>query len=502
MATTESPLARDFDVIVVGSGAGGSAATYRLVRAGLRVALVEKGSRLPRDGSTLDVQRVVHDGEFKSREEWRDRAGRALVPEEYFNLGGKTKWYGAALARFGAAEFRADEAHGCRAWPLGYDDLAPYYAQIEQLLDIRRFECEPDLANMIGRLRARAPQWRAEALPLGLSPRIVREPREAAHFDGFASPQGLKSDGEVKLLELVADAPNLTVFLGRGVATFVAAAGEPQRVVGVQLVDGTVLRARAVVLAAGAMHSARLLERYLAMHELGALPAAASVGRNFKLHLLTAVLAVSPSIKTDLLRKTTLLTDNRTPHSSVQALGFDAELIATLIPRYVPRFAAKLLGERAYGFFLQTEDGSHRDNRVRGADARSDYPTLDYDPARSPAARAEHVRLVANFRRDLLRSGYVTFAQRIPLHGTAHACGTLVAGSDPRTSVVDAVGRVHGLTGLTVADSSILPRSSRVNPALTIYAWSLRAAERLAQRLAAGASHPRTTDAAVAALVE
>ena len=81
MATIESPLARDFDVIVVGSGAGGSAATYRLVRAGLRVALVEKGGRLPRDGSTLDVQRVVHDGEFKSREEWRDRDGRALVPE-------------------------------------------------------------------------------------------------------------------------------------------------------------------------------------------------------------------------------------------------------------------------------------------------------------------------------------------------------------------------------------------------------------------------------------
>ncbi len=502
MATTESPLARDFDVIVVGSGAGGSAATYRLVRAGLRVALVEKGGRLPRDGSTLDVQRVVHDGEFKSREEWRDRDGRALVPEEYFNLGGKTKWYGAALARFGAAEFRADGAHACRAWPIGYDDLAPYYAEIEQLLAIRRFDCESDLANIIGRLRARAPQWRAEALPLGLSARIVSEPREAAHFDGFASPQGLKSDGEVKLLELVARAPNLTTLLGRGVATLVGASDEPRRIVGVQLVDGTVLRARAVVLAAGAMHSARLLERYLAVHGLGALPAAASVGRNFKLHLLTAVLAVSPAKKTDLLRKTTLLLDDRAPHSSVQALGFDAELIATLIPRYVPRIAARLLGERAYGFFLQTEDGSHPDNRVRGADARSDYPTVDYDPARIPAARAEHRLLVANFRRDLLRARYVTFAQRIPLHGTAHACGTLIAGSDPRTSVVDSVGRVHGLDGLTVADSSILPRSSRVNPALTIYAWSLRAAERLAQRLDAGAHHERTTGAALMALAE
>jgi choline dehydrogenase-like flavoprotein len=209
------------------------------------------------------------------------------------------------------------------------------------------------------------------------------------------------------------------------------------------------------------------------------------VGRNFKLHLLTAVLAVSPSRKTDLLRKTTLLLDDRTPHSSVQALGFDAELITTLIPRYVPRPFARAIGARAYGFFLQTEDGSHPDNRVRGAGPTREHPLVDYDAARIPAAAAEHRELVANLRRDLLRAGYVTFAQPIGLHGTAHALGTLVAGDDPRTSVVDAVGRVHGLEGLTVADGSVLPRSSRVNPALTIYAWALRAAERLAQRLAA-----------------
>jgi choline dehydrogenase-like flavoprotein len=502
MSPTDTKVPHDFDVIVVGSGAGGSAATYRLVRAGLRVALVEKGRALPRDGRTLDVQRVVHDGEFKSKEEWRDGAGRPLVPEEYFNLGGKTKWYGAALARFRPAEFAADAAHGCRAWPIGYDALAPYYDEIERLLDIRRFDCEPDLATIIRRLRGAAPQWRAEPLPLGLSARIAHEPREAAHFDGFASPQSLKSDGEVKLLERVADAENLTTFLGRTVASFVSAPDRPERVTGVRLADGTVLRAKAVVLAAGAMHSPRLLERYLAAQGLGALPAAANVGRNFKLHLLTAVLAVSPAKKTDLLRKTTLLLDERTPHSSVQALGFDAELIATLIPRYVPRPVARWLGDRAYGFFLQTEDGSHPDNRVRGADATREHPTVDYDPARIPAAEAEHRRFVSNFRRDLLRAGYAPFAERIALHGTAHACGTLVAGTDPRTSVVDEVGRVHGLEGLVVVDGSILPRSSRVNPALTIYAFSLRAAERLAQRLAAATRVERLADAAVAEPVE
>jgi choline dehydrogenase-like flavoprotein len=502
MARTDSPLARDFDVVIVGSGAGGSAAAYSLVRAGLRVALVEKGVRLPRDGSTLDVQRVVHDGEFRSHEEWRDRHGRALVPEEYFNLGGKTKWYGAALARFRPAEFGPDEKHECRGWPIGYGDLAPYYDEVERLLGVRRFECEPDLASLIGRLRARSPHWRAEALPLGLSERIVREPHEAAHFDGFASPLGLKADADVKLLGGITSASNLTLLLGRAVVTLVGAPKDPRRIAGVQLADGTVLRARAVVLAAGAMHSARLLERYLNIHRLSGLPAAASVGRNFKLHLLTAVLAVSPGMKTDLLRKTTLLLDDRTPHSSVQALGFDAELIATLIPRYVPRRLARVIGERAYGFFLQTEDGSHPDNRVRGAGPDGDHPRLDYDAARIPAARAEHRTLIANFRRDLLRAGYVTFAQRVPLSGTAHACGTLVAGSDPRSSVVDAVGRVHGLEGLTVVDGSVLPRSSRVNPALTIYAWSLRAAEKLAQRLGASRSHLRDAATVVAALAE
>ncbi len=485
MNTAATLADRDFDVIVVGSGAGGCAAAYKLVRAGLRVALVEKGEALPRDGSTLSVQRVIRDGAFKSTEAWRDGNGRAVLPEEHFNVGGKTKWYGAALARFRPIEFAAEPEHQCRAWPVGYEDLVPYYDEIENLLGVRRIECEPDLATIIGRLRRRAPRWRAEALPMGLSPRIAAEREEAAHFDGFASAQGLKADGEVKLLAHVADAPNFVLLAGRAVDTFVGAPGRPERIVGVRLEDGTVLHAREVVLAAGAMHSPRLLQRYLASARLEHVPGAAAVGRNFKLHLLTAMLAISPGRKTDLIRKTTLLLNERVPHSSVQALGFDAELIAALFPRFVPRPIAGALAERAYGFFLQTEDGSHVDNRIRAADAAHDYPTVDYDAMRLPAALAEHRLLVRLLGRDLLRAGYVTFSQRIGLGGTAHACGTLVAGTDPATSAVDEAGRFHGLEGLTVADGSILPRSSRVNPALTIYAFSLRAAERLAGRLGA-----------------
>ena len=100
------PASASFDAVIIGSGAGGSAAAYKLANAGLRVAVVEKGSELPRDSSTLDFDKVVHRGLFKSKEQWFDGRGRTFAPEEYFNVGGKTKWYGAALLALWAARVR------------------------------------------------------------------------------------------------------------------------------------------------------------------------------------------------------------------------------------------------------------------------------------------------------------------------------------------------------------------------------------------------------------
>jgi choline dehydrogenase-like flavoprotein len=94
---------------------------------------------------------------------------------------------------------------------------------------------------------------------------------------------------------------------------------------------------------------------------------------------------------------------------------------------------------------------------------------------------------VRQFRNALLRTGMLAFSQRIDIGGTAHVSGTMSAGTSPQSSVVDAQGQVHGLNSLYVVDGSVLPRSSRVNPSLSIYAWSLRTAERLAARLQAEA---------------
>ena len=125
----------------------------------------------------------------------------------------------------------------------------------------------------------------------------------------------------------------------------------------------------------------------------------------------------------------------------------------------------------ARGFFVTTEDGSNSQNRVLSAGESGKQPTLDYDLARIPASLAEHRAVTKAFKKRLLRNGPVSVSRVMGLVGAAHALGSLVTGNDPEKSVVDANGKIHGIDNLYVADGSVLPRASRVNPALAIYVW-------------------------------
>jgi choline dehydrogenase-like flavoprotein len=487
-----------YDAIVVGSGAGGAAAAYRLTLGGLRVLMLEKGDHLPTDGSTLDIQRVVHEGRFLSREPWLDGRGRRIVPEEHFNVGGKTKWYGAALLRFGEHEFAPDTAHGCLGWPIGLRELAPYYEEAEGLLGVRIIDNEPSLARILARLQRQPSGWQPQPMPMGLAADIAAHRAEASHFDGFASAADLKSEAERSLLSLVRSRSNFRLLVKAEVAALLGSATGPTTVSGVRLADGRSFTAPYVFLGAGALHSPRLLSGYLRRTGLDrTLPAAAHVGRNLKLHLLTAMIALSPGVKADLIRKTTLLVNERFPHSSVQPLGFDEELIATLMPRVLPRSVRRVISRRAYGFFLQTEDGSDPGNRVQDESVSGSLPVLDYDEARVLPALREHRAFTRALQRALARARMVSFTRRIALTGTAHACGTLLCGRSAADSVVDGEGRVHGVQGLYVVDGSVLPRSSRVNPSLTIYAWGLRIGHRVAQQFQArrAGAHRATSEA-------
>lgn len=476
-------MSPSYDAIIVGSGAGGSAAAYTLVKAGKRVLMLEKGGYLPRDGSTLDVQKTFKQGLFKSKEIWRDAQHQPIVPEEYYNVGGKTKWYGAALLRFSPHEFGTDADFKCLGWPISYDELAPYYKQAETLLQVNKFANKPQLQRIIDKIVAADASWEAHSLPLGLKHDILLHAAEAKHFDGFASPAGFKGDAENNLLKPLLNTGLLTLLTHKEVVRLLANPEHPTEITGVRCAEGCTYDAPHVILAAGAMSSPRLLQLHLNQSKLAEnWPSTKILGANFKLHLNTALLAFSPLINRDMLRKTAIFFNEKFPHSTVQCLGWmDGEILATQLPSFVPRFITKALGTRAYGFFLTTEDGSSLYNRIIAQGVRQKMPTLDYNKKRTPASLKEHNAVVGAFKRRLLGAGLVSSSRPIGLAGTAHALGSMVTGNDPENSVVDAHGRVHGFYGLYVADGSILPRSSRVNPALTIYAWGLRLGQYLAE---------------------
>ena len=471
-----------FDFIIVGSGAGGSAAACRLVEAGRRVLLLEKGGYVPRDGSTLDVRTVFKEGRFRNTEPWIDGHRNTFVPGEYYNVGGKTKWYGAALLRFSPHEFEADAEHQCLAWPFGYDELAPYYDEAERRLHVNRFDNEPQLQALLNRITANGAGWQAWPLPLGLKREILQDENEAKHFDGYASVCGYNSDAETSFLSPIMDRPGFTLLTGKEVVELEGLADNPASLAGVRCADGSRYQAGAVILAAGAMASPRLLQSYLERSGLASsLPSAPIVGTNFKLHINSVLLGFSRFVGTDILRKTAILFNERFRHSTLQCLGWmDGEILATQLPNALPKFFSHQLGSRAYGFFVTTENCSHPANRIVARNGGP--PLMDYDLNRLGPARKEHRQVVRAFTVRLGRAGLLGIGRYLGMAGTAHALGTMVTGTDPRTSVVDANGCVHGFANLHVADGSVLPRSSRVNPALTIYAWSLRLADRLVQK--------------------
>ena len=181
-----------------------------------------------------------------------------------------------------------------------------------------------------------------------------------------------------------------------------------------------------------------------------------------------------------MLRKTAIFLNERYPHTTVQCLGWlDGEILATQLPGAVPKFVTNAIGARAIGFFVTTEDGSSPNNRIISGGGDGGVPIADYSLERLPPAQAEHSKAVADFTRRLLHTGLAGVDRYLGLAGSAHALGSMVTGADPHASVVDPHGKVHGMEGLYVGDGSVLARSSRVNPALTIYAWGLRLGDHL-----------------------
>lgn len=121
-----------YDVIIIGSGAGGGTLAHRLAPSGKRILLLERGDFLTRERENWDATAVFVDAKYQAKETWYGGDGRSFHPGIHYWVGGNTKVYGAALFRLRREDFGEIKHHGgiSPAWPLGYDVFEPYYTNL------------------------------------------------------------------------------------------------------------------------------------------------------------------------------------------------------------------------------------------------------------------------------------------------------------------------------------------------------------------------------------
>ncbi len=124
-----------YDVIIIGTGAGGGTLAYKLAPSGKKILLIERGGYLPREKDNWNSRAVFVESKYKAKTSWQDKHGNSFHPGIHYYVGGNTKFYGAALLRFRKHDFEEVKHHGgiSPAWPISYDDLEPYYTQAEHL---------------------------------------------------------------------------------------------------------------------------------------------------------------------------------------------------------------------------------------------------------------------------------------------------------------------------------------------------------------------------------
>jgi len=520
--------AEQFDVIVIGSGAGGGTLVHRLAPSGKRILLLERGDYVPREKENWSTRAVNLEGRYNTKEEWRDREGKALHPHTNYFVGGNTKFYGAALFRLRKEDFGELKHHGglSPAWPISYEEMEPYYTAAEHLYQVHgnRGEDPTDPpASAPYRYPAVSHEPRIQQLSddfagLGLKPFHVpigvmlneQNPRKSACIrcatcDGHPCLVNAKSDAQTICVDPALEYPNVTLVTGAYVSRLETDASG-RRVARVHVERHGAKETYAgdvVVVSAGAINSAALLLRSASdKHPRGLANGSDVVGRHYMGHINSVLMAVSKCPNPTVFQKTLAVNDFyfgapdwQYPMGHISFVGkLDGDTLAAGAPAIAPGWTLELMGKHSLDFWLTSEDLPDPENRV----------TLDRDGrivlSYKPNNEEGHKRLIAKLERLMqqqtkcavhghechqgLFSRNLFLGQRIPLAGVAHQNGTIRFGNDPKTSALDANCRAHEVDNLYVVDASFFPSSGAVNPALTIMANALRVGDHLLQRLA------------------
>jgi choline dehydrogenase-like flavoprotein len=512
-------MAQPYDVIIIGSGAGGGTLAHRLAPSGKRILLLERGDYVPREKENWSSQAVVAENRYHVREAWRDQDGAPFHPGTHYCVGGNTKFYGAALIRLRERDFGEVVHHGgvSPAWPISYRDLEPYYTEAEHLYQVRGrrgddpleppasapyrhapLRHEPRIQQLVDDLTRLG--HRPFHMPVGImldeeTPRQSRCIR-CDTCDGFPCLVQAKADAQVICVDPALAHPNVTLLTGAYVERLETDAfGRAVRHVVVQRNgERETYTGAMVVVSAGAINSAALLLRSAnEQHPDGLANSSGVVGRHYMCHLNTMLLAISREPNPTRFQKTWGLNDFyyaspewEHPMGHISMVGkVDGNVLRAGAPRLVPGMTLEIMANHALSFWMTSEDLPDPNNRVTVG--RDGGITLSY----TPNNEASHARLLATLKRmlhDIRCHDHVLNLQayipgRIPLAGVAHQNGTVRFGHDPRTSALDAHCRAHDLDNLYVVDASFFPSCGAVNPALTIMANALRVGDHLLDRL-------------------
>jgi choline dehydrogenase-like flavoprotein len=521
-----------YDVIVIGSGAGGGTLAHRLAPAGKRVLLLERGGYLPRERDNWESAEVFVRGKYLPPESWYDRHGNGFQPEVNYYVGGNTKFYGAALFRLRPEDFGELKHHDgiSPAWPIDYGDLEPYYTRAEHLYRVHgRHGEDPfegsysaDYAHPPVEHEPRIQQLSDDLEKQGLHPfhlpigvdldqdadglasrgsRCIRCDR----VDGFPCLVQAKSDSQVVCVDPAVASGGVELLTGAYVERLETDPGGRSVTEVVVRLDGTpepvTFSADIVAVACGAVNSAALLLRSANdRHALGLANGSDVVGRYYLRHNNLAMMAVSKEPNPTRFQKTLALhdwyfgdEDWDYPLGGIQMLGkSDTEQIRANAPRWAgkvsPGMPFEMLAHHAVDFWLCGEDLPLPTNRVTLRKDGSIQLTLDEKHNTAGVVRLRRRlqgMLGALGMQEHLLEHSIYLHKTMPIGATAHQAGTVRFGSDPATSALDPLCKAHELDNLYVVDTSFFPSIGAVNPSLTAIANALRVGDHIRERIAA-----------------
>ena len=506
---------RRYDVIIIGTGAGGGAVLHKLAPTGKRILVLERGGYLPREKDNWNSHAVFVRNKYKADETWTDINGQPFKPEIHYYVGGNTKMYGAALLRFQRKDFEELTHHDgvSPAWPVRYDDMALWYTAAEQLYRVHGqrgvdpFEERdlPPYPHPALRHEPRIQELHEDLRQIGYSPfplptgilldekRPDRSPCIRCNTcDGFPCMIMGKADSEVLCVKPALEYPNVEL-LTHAYVKRLRTGPSGREVIGVVVERNGAEEEYGgdiVVVACGAINSAALLLRSADdRHPRGLANSSDMVGRHYMCHNNSAYVAISPAPNHTVFQKTLAMNDFYLgaedwdyPLGHIQTMGkADAGKYHAAAPFPLPNAALHQLATHSLDFWVTSEDLPNPQNRV--VVNKDGSIGLHYTQNNLEAHDRLNAKLTdALHRIDRKRRGFppsLCLRKKIPIRGTTHQCGTIRFGTNPKTSVLDVNCKAHDLANLYVADASCFASSAAVNPALTVVANALRVADHI-----------------------